>query len=50
VSLEEMLLRGELSREPANPAEIRRLVDATTEASKLLEHLRAWLDVRADEP
>jgi uncharacterized protein (UPF0332 family) len=30
VSLEEMLLRGELSREPANPAEIRRLVDAAT--------------------
>ena len=25
-----MLLRGELSREPANPGEIRRLVDAAT--------------------
>ena len=30
MSLEEMILRGELSREPANPAEIRRLVDAAT--------------------
>ena len=30
MSLEEMILRSELSREPANPGEIRRLVDAAT--------------------
>ena len=30
MSLEEMLLRGELSREPASAGEIRRLIDAAT--------------------
>jgi len=28
----------------------REAEDAITEASKLLEHLRTWLDVRADKP
>ena len=34
MSLEEIILRGELSREPASAGEIRRLIDAATRRLK----------------